>query len=283
MSWAHDMFKFLRPVREDKVYHYTTLSALKAILETQSLHLSHILCSNDYTEFENGIRFFWDEWLVSAEKERKFIDVIGGIKRCGELKDASLYARKKTNCCFLSCCFGKKSDDLLNQWRVYAQDGFGVAIGFDTKVMEDVCRINGFFLGECLYRKDDKNQACDTLAEQLQKELNNEHFKSLLLIYTTILGLFFKNECFKEEQEARIATYPKIALDIKERANRLVAFYCLDIKEKMTNLIKEVVIGPCHVDRYDETHKMVEVLLQKAGIGNCAIRKSVIPYRSYKI
>ena len=117
----------------------------------------------------------------------------------------------------------------------------------------------------------------------MQKELNNEHFKSLLLIYTTILGLFFKNECFKEEQEARIATYPKITLDIKERANRLMAFYCLDIKEKMTNLIKEIVIGPCHVDRYDETHKMVEVLLQKAGIGNCAIRKSDIPYRSHKI
>lgn len=277
----YNMFKFLQPVSEGKIYHYTTLSAFKGILESRSLHLSYILCSNDYTEFENGIKFFWEEWLSSAKE--KFGNLINCIKNYESLKETLLNARNKTNhSCFLSCCFGEKGNDKLSQWRVYAQDGFGVAIGFDTEAMLEICRLNGFLLGKCLYRKDDKIKACDTLAEQLQRVINDKSFETLLTTYAQIFSLFAKNECFEEEQEARLATHPKnITLDIKERNNRLVAFYALDIKEIMTNLIREVRIGPSHRDA--EIRKMLEVLLERAGIVDCRITSSDIPYRSYKI
>ncbi|MGB7582001.1 MAG: DUF2971 domain-containing protein [Sedimentisphaerales bacterium] len=278
---VYNMFKFLRPVSDERIYHYTTLSAFKGILESRSLHLSHILCSNDYTEFENGIKFFWEDWLSSAKE--KFSNLTSCIKNHESLKETLLNAHNKTNhSCFFSCCFGEKGNDKLNQWRVYAQDGFGVAIGFDTQVMLEICRLKGFFLGKCLYLKDDKIKACDTLAEQLQHDIKNKNFRDLLMIDTQIFSLFAKDECFEEEREARIATHPiNISLDIKERNNRLVAFYALDIKEVMTNLIREVRIGPSH--KSYEIRKMIEILLEKAGIVNCVIKESNIPYRSYKI
>ncbi len=267
------MIKFLQPVSEDKIYHYSTLRTFKSILESQSLQLTHISYLNDLTEFKDGIKFVGN-FLRSVPDNRQFEELINLNEK------ALLHGGKISDFCVFSFCL---DGNLLNQWRAYGQDGFGIAIGFDTKLINNICDEKDFFFGECFYSEESKKKACNVIFESLHNIQEIKEKITFFWMLSAIFALFSKNVHFREEKEARIATLPGVELNIKEKDNGLVAFHCLDIKEKMINLIKEIIIGPCHRDRLDEMHKTLEVVLQKAGISSCVIKESDIPYRSYKI
>ncbi|MFA5063162.1 MAG: DUF2971 domain-containing protein [Candidatus Omnitrophota bacterium] len=256
---------FLRPVREKIIYHYTTLSTFKSILESQSLHLTHIAYLNDLTEFEDGQRFFYNR-LRLPKKNKEHRDLINRIE------EAEIYAGNMSNLCVFSLC---AKGNLLNQWRVYGQDGFGLAIGFNAQVIRKICKENDLYFGKCFYSDKMKERACNKILGKLFSEKDNK-FRS---IYGATFGLFSKNKHFAEEKEIRIATNPSVEVDIKERNNRLVTFYCLNIGRELSQLIKEVVIGPCHQDNIKEIRQTINVLLQKRKIHSDII-SSNIPYRS---
>jgi len=261
---------FLKEIKNDKIYHYASLDSFKNILDTKSLHLSHISSLNDYTEFEAGVQFFCNG-LRSSEKNKQFEGLI-------ETMESGLLQGKRNNFCVFSSCL---DHDSLSQWRAYSDDGHGLAIGLDSKGIKAVCEQNDFYFGECFYSEESKREKMQNIVKGLIKHRDNkEHFIPFFIISVGLFALFFKNEHFEIEKEVRVATHPTITLDIKPRGNSMTPFYRLDIKDKFADLIKEVVIGPC--SKSHEMFKVVETLLQKSGIKDCVISESSIPYKSIR-
>lgn len=110
------------------IYHYTDDSGLKGILETGKVWLSDIFSLNDPSELSHGFSIFIDalnsranngppENRTFAASVRSFLD---------RIQDSAQY---------FICSFSATGDD-LGQWRAYADNGHGYALGFDAKVLK---------------------------------------------------------------------------------------------------------------------------------------------------
>lgn len=119
-----ELQKAKKITKNDTFFHYTNLFGLKAIIENQSLFASNSAFLNDKEEFYFGIKLFC-ETVCILESEKEFVaysSLFENIK--------SNLNRKKSN--RYVTCFSLDGD-LLSQWRAYADDGKGIAIGFDPK------------------------------------------------------------------------------------------------------------------------------------------------------
>lgn len=112
------------------IYHYTNDVGLKGILETGQLWLSDIFNLNDPSELSHG--------FSHAVK-------ILNNKAANGPPESKLFARDFSNfhqrgmqgaAHFFVCSFSRDDAD-LGQWRAYADNGRGYALGFDAKVLEN--------------------------------------------------------------------------------------------------------------------------------------------------
>lgn len=122
------------------LYHYCSLSAFTSITSSKEIRLTDLLKSNDYLEgtwlfdtidaslyllnikFQEYLAPDWPVALQSEESRNKLFS---------EFRQYVNAARKKQrdNYAFYGFCLSEE-EDLLSQWRGYADDGQGVAIGF---------------------------------------------------------------------------------------------------------------------------------------------------------
>lgn len=96
-----------------------------SIIQGGDLWLSHLRFSNDDAEFVHGVQFVDDELKALAKASR-------ADKERGELirRIRSLLQEQREQAIFI-CCFCEQ-DNLLSQWRGYADNGGGVSIEFDA-------------------------------------------------------------------------------------------------------------------------------------------------------
>lgn len=111
------------------LFHYTNLHGLKAIIENQSFFASNSAYLNDKEEYNYGIDLF-----KKSVKELK-ISSRGFGRNILTLIDDEL--NNKLISCHYVTCFSLEGD-LLSQWRAYADDGKGIAIGFDLRKLTEV-------------------------------------------------------------------------------------------------------------------------------------------------
>ena len=97
------------------VYHYTSVEGLYKIVTSKSLWVRDISKMNDSAELAFG------KGVVEAQTS----DVALGNEVYADLKDFI------ENLDYYICCFSEAGDS-LSQWRAYARDGAGVAIGFEV-------------------------------------------------------------------------------------------------------------------------------------------------------
>ena len=123
------------------VYHYCSLSTLLNILEHKTIRLSDINKQNDTNESKallhitrnRAIQIMLSRPGVDSDQTfggltyREFIVYLIDkmIEHVKGYKDLMAYI----------ACFSE-SDDYLAQWRGYADNGRGVAIGFDVETIE---------------------------------------------------------------------------------------------------------------------------------------------------
>jgi hypothetical protein len=111
------------------IYHYTDDRGLRGILESGAIHLHDIFGLNDPSELSYGFSIsagiLIDKARTHPGEIRKFAERYAnfGLQRGIE---ASAH--------FFSCSFSGCGDD-LGQWRAYADNGHGFAIGFETKIL----------------------------------------------------------------------------------------------------------------------------------------------------
>ncbi|APH17647.1 DUF2971 domain-containing protein [Clostridium botulinum] len=222
----------------EKLYHYCSLETFIAIISGKCLRLSELSKSNDYMErkwimniLEEALdKSFKDEGIIInlREKYRYGNDVNNHIDYLLEmLRD------EVTQSSYITC-FSRKGD-LLSQWRAYGDDGRGVSIGFDSKLLYkvDSCK-NDIYIEDVLYDKEKQIQgvhfavynALTYMKDLFEFEQNTygisddfnkyfieefDDFCEVICDELAILSCYMKNPAFKEEDEVRIFYAPIIS------------------------------------------------------------------------
>jgi len=152
-----------------EIYHYTTITGLKGIIESQTLWATHYAYLNDTEEiihFKSQLSIILEpvvkaglvELVRQAPTNQSMIDQHGGIEKiCDEIPNVILRVSykvllgDKTNPSLAEpyvvsfCTPGnnrEKEHGLLSQWRGYGEDG-GYVVAFGTKKIEQLLVMEG--------------------------------------------------------------------------------------------------------------------------------------------
>jgi hypothetical protein len=201
-------------------------------------------------------------------------------------------------------CMSKDSD-LLSQWRGYADDGHGVAIGFRSTYFESVSAENLFELQNVRYEISEHEYEIEPTFKKLLFHISNGAFDSTLSgalggkdfyeatqikinesyknFKSELTNLFpklylLKSKAFKEELEWRLISYTHLNNTERQfyRATRssLVPFREISLG-KSVDAISEIVLGPKHRTPVS----VVDKFLQDSNFLNVKVSCSQIPYR----
>lgn len=201
------------------LYHYCSNDTFLSILRNSELWLSELTLSNDSME---------GAWVWEVFKE---------ASRDRDLSPTALddFSEKIRSLLDVSSAFGfclSAKGDLLSQWRGYADNGAGIAIGFDRKCLDVLCEESEVKIshGLCklIYNRKEQVNIIDRHVTKLEKLVNEgaieiNHDVRCLINYGTnnsennklfhyifqfylIYEFFFKlkNPAFSEEKEFRI-------------------------------------------------------------------------------
>mgnify|MGYP003393212258 CR=1 FL=1 len=119
--------------------HYTTLSVLEKILDTDEIWFSNPLCMNDYEEVKFGI----SEGMRLIDHNEE-IEAVLGEQRAARFRHFvdhyyNDYDNNHVINTYVFCTSEHQRDDyngMLSMWRGYGANGGGVAIVFDTAQIE---------------------------------------------------------------------------------------------------------------------------------------------------
>jgi len=142
----------------EQLYHYTTPQGLLGILGQHTLRATNVRYFNDPNELNyaaelvanvcEGLRSEYPKKSI----EQKFL--VDFPHHFASLVD------EKNDIYVVSFC---ENGDLLSQWRGYASNGSGFAIGFDTQALKELkvrndLLIDSPLLQRVLYKKDEQEE-----------------------------------------------------------------------------------------------------------------------------
>lgn len=255
------------------VYHYCSVDAFYNILQSGYLRLTNIRYMNDCKEMS---------WLYELAKsviweERPPIDSNDAIKlRQMLLDDCDFGCLDDTYFPNYFCgCFSKIRDS-LSQWRAYASDGRGVAIGFDRAYLESFCRGHVTRVEDVAYKSDADiaDVRADVLSAylRLKEPLMDEQIATIARETSdgwNTRAPFTKNGAFKEESEIRIVHMPNFKasrlgpIEFYPRRETLIPYVALDL-DATKNPIKSIGLGPCN--RTEHNRRSISEFARSKGI-----------------
>ncbi|TDN98884.1 DUF2971 domain-containing protein [Sunxiuqinia elliptica] len=290
--------KFLR--RGNLVYHYTDFNGVIGIIQNQSLFSSNATYLNDYSELEYGNQLI-SETILKVIKNKDLKGYINlGEKEISLLEKTLTFLKNWSNSNIYVCCFSYNSD-LLSQWRGYANNGNGVAIGFSIDELRDSITPKVHNAIVEYNRQKQIKELEEIIAYALDFAIVNhsdyghtkkeafKYFPKALVSTLTSLTPRFKNIGFKEEDEYRLIYDPIYHEKYKDktehtptqlfRTNGKHLIPYVELKPKKDKFpIRELVIGPSmHKDRIKNG---LRELLENNGYTDVKITYSKIPFVS---
>lgn len=259
------------------VYHYCSLDTFRSIIENRTLRLSDITKSNDSAEIVWAAGYI-NEILLDLYRKDSTILLHEGFpeKLLQEMIDhfyAEWFSEEHSIYRLYAICFSKKGD-LLSQWRGYADDAAGVALGIDTTPLFQLCDGGVFNLEDVIYNETRqkaliKGRASDFIKDlkQLVRSEPSDIKKSNMELFDTLFrkvykfSPFLKSPFFAEEQEHRLVLWDSKdhvsvtgenfaggfrvgKLQYLSSDGWLRGYTDLSFSEVATPLIKEVILGP---------------------------------------
>ena len=238
----------------DVLYHYTSNSALLSILKNKSLWLSAQWHLNDYAE---GHVF---NILVGELAEH-----LGLQPSSDRLESISSVG------CYVNCL--TQHEDMLSQWRGYAEDGKGVAIGIKKSALIDL--INGSNEA-LLYPVEYADSLSDLSAEKrnlIEKTLKSDGSPSddfLLALAKERWSV--KGRGFLEEAEFRLMLTPRnpgsvvnfqsgarAVCNYRATSNNVREYYEIIFHSAAKHtFIDSIVLGPKNDSDLDSIKRLVE-------------------------
>jgi hypothetical protein len=281
--------RLYKPTTDELIYHYCRPEPFVEIIRSRSLWLSASYALNDATERSWGYSIF-AEAANALEKEtgREFIEKIVAPVRAGDS-----YSLLMLGCFSLD-------PDVLSQWRAYAADGRGFAIGFSLKLLQVPAKPL-----RVLY---DKAAQLEELVGNLRHIYEVEKsagfkYEDEFQSHLFHLGLdlcAYKNPAFREEKEIRLAHLcgmdreAQKIIPLGARAQDgstlseplktqfrvsngvVIPYVVVDYSNQgKASPIKEIVLGP----RNENAELNIAVFLNTIGIRDVTVRRSSVPYR----
>lgn len=286
----------------DTLYHYCSTDSFVSMVRSRSLWLSSLSLSNDTMEGR----------LVNATIMR--LAARDGL-------DAAARERLQESLAFLERFFDglgfclSEDGDLLSQWRGYADDARGVAVGFARTYLTSLADLNrtqdlpSFALYQVEYEPDKHEAQVEPTYRELRKLIDAGAFKrrgswSLLdsrtpdevaaddkkieevhkALMFKVLDLFprlyeLKAPAFREEREWRLVSIfagsASESCEFRASKGRVIPYRTFDLKPLDTPSIAEVVVGP----RHETPPGVIQSLLKRAGFGEVSVRRSEATYR----
>ncbi|MEO9169219.1 MAG: DUF2971 domain-containing protein [Aestuariivirga sp.] len=287
------------------LYHYTDYAGLTGIIKSGKLRFSDIFRLNDPSELSHGLRIAIDILksrtnyerpeiaTFASQFERFYLD--GGIEKIAH---------------FFIACFSCDGDD-LGQWRAYADNGQGFALGFDTGSLEDAFvkkkgkPVKQHSTFPITYDDKELTRIQTALVDLVDPLISLPRSTGVrgdalraymmdLLVYhsmNVIRGIiFFKHEAYKNETEYRFqqlfqAGPPVPDVKYKPRSKSEVSYVEqvryreFDWRSAAPGQLKKIVIGPA-ADRAKAARFVKDCLITfHAEPNSVELVYSKIPYR----
>lgn len=112
------------------LYHYCSNDTFLSILRNSELWLSELTLSNDSMEGA----WVWEMLKEECQKRNLSPHVLNDF-----VKDATFFLELFG---VVGFCLSAEGD-LLSQWRGYADNGAGIALGFDRRITKELCDSTG--------------------------------------------------------------------------------------------------------------------------------------------
>lgn len=274
------------------IYHYCSPETFINIIQNKKLWLCATNNMNDYSECEWVRRVAVDIVKKPIQGNRREI-----------YKDLINYFNTRLLHSY-AICFSKNGD-ILSQWRAYAQDGYGVAIGFDEdkfslksdNINWSDSTIDYIKIKDVVYMLE--NELKETITDHINGICNGNFSddRKTVKCFNEIMNLSMtiKKSAFKEEDEKRIIYNPLIpggngficeksperppsGIEISEIKNRisngyLTSYTELDVSKLCA--IEEIILGP--KNKFSEFD--IRFFLKKNNLEHVKVKTSEATYR----
>ncbi|MDR7248944.1 DUF2971 domain-containing protein [Bacillus pumilus] len=284
--------KYLQMEQElNPLYHYTSVYRLEGIIKNKELWVSHSDFLNDKTERQYTFNLFYKILVERAKKASLNFRYVEGVLKI--IKDFEYPA-------YVLSLSKNKDSNLL--WSNYSQnDGYNIKFDFssyrsDLSIDQEKAAAICLFKSKVIYDEKTHHQAINELVDdyiELFKK-HDEHFihdrewvKNNPYITQTVTNLhitfllfsaFFKDACFKQEEEHRVALVPTrskfINFDCRILNGAFIPYIKIKLKDSQ---IKGVTIGP--KNKMDISEEGLRYFLELNNLSEIDIKQSKIPYR----
>jgi hypothetical protein len=276
------------------LYHYTTEAGLRGILESGKIRLTDIFYLNDPSELRHGLAHAVEILRAKAQQgpqeSKLFSEQFEAFLQKGGLQAAAH---------FFTCSFSEDGDD-LGQWRAYAANGQGYALGFEARKLDTAytwARPQNNHSYHIIYDDNKLRDAQQRIVNQafplislpkgrgLSPYVINYYMSELyisLSLHTLNTALFFKHEAYSNEREFRFlqifrAPDPVPNVKFRTRPYSLVRYRELDWRGLAADSLSRIVIGPA-ADLAVAT-RFANDCVGHFHIGKVDVTQSKIPYR----
>lgn len=225
-------------------YHYTSVAGALGIISSRTVWLTDYRFLNDRLELHQGLNNFLSR-IPQAQQ--------------GSFRRAFQWHNMRNHHCVFSL---SRSPNILSQWRAYASDGAGIALGLNKTFLEYA----GLSLVECRYEDHDKYAGelvlkhfdfINSVHEASERNRAENDFmnwvstarRCFCLLIEDLIAL--KNPTFSEEMEVR-AVWSRQLGEVKMRSARDLIIPYVEAKiwpddEKTSDMavvIPEIWLGP---------------------------------------
>jgi len=291
-------FKTIEVPWPPTIYHYTNDIGLRGILETGKLWLTDMFNLNDPSELSHSLSHIVDTLNSKAAtglpESKIFSQAFEAYLRQGGYQKVAHY--------FL-CSFSAVGDD-LGQWRAYADNGRGYALGFDAGELVTAFnkpsgkRIPNNATLSMTYNDSKSIEIHKQIVDQMFHLISiphdrglesavvrayENHLYALLAMESSRVGLVFKHEAYNNEKEYRFVEMhgtDVLSADVKFRSRpySIVKYREFDWRSAAPGALKKIVIGPGNHD--DRAFKFATDCLGAFHGTGVQLFRSRIPYRA---
>lgn len=286
------------------LYHYTDSAGFLGMLSSRKVWATDARFMNDHGE---GAQAF----PLIREAIARRTDGLGFTdEELGEVVgDMTLVARAHRAGAYLACF--STHGDVLSQWRAYADDGLGFAVGIDPKQVPTSTAVapwpsptpdprrypRGPILFPVIYGEADKRRAVDQILsitfppdKNTQPDLAMAAGRRLV----ELASRAFKSEAFAEEREWRLVwlgPFPGIppevnaaafgpppppSTDVPLRFRKTRHGFAPYLDWPIGNAVRSVVLGPKHTE---DSLQSVRMFLEWNGYPEVTVARSLATYR----
>ena len=284
------------------LYHYCITASFHAIAQSHSVWLSSLSVANDTMEG----KIVANASAQLADKDSLDPHTFQKLQKSIEVFEQILDG--------LGFCLSEDGD-LLSQWRGYAANATGVAIGFSAEYLTKLSKESlgaaepGFSLQKVEYEPSAHETCVEPTYREVRTLIDAGAFKSPSILGLairrthenpeqeneavsqaraklpiTLLSLFpelfrLKAYAFREEREWRLISHLVIAGEDRcsHRVvhDRIIPYRAIKLAGPQTNPIVEVILGPKHAT----PPRLVENFLRQNQYGAVRVRRSDASYR----